>query len=447
MKKDVPHVLLINPWIYDFAAFDFWAKPLGLLMLGAILRRQGYAVSIIDCLDRFHPGMADGSKKGNFGKGHYFKTPVSKPKALYDVPRTYSRYGLPTWLFRQMLEDRPPPDVVLVTSLMTYWYPGVFTAIRMVRDRFPKVPVFLGGIYATLCREHAFQHSGADYIIEGEGETAVSEKIGRLTGFYGRGGFNREDFDTYPYPCMDLQSGISYIPLLTGRGCPFQCRYCASGVLSKSFSRRSPDHVVAEITYWHEKYGVIDFAFYDDALLVDSEDHILPILEKIVKKKLPVRFHTPNALHIRLLSQDIASLMFRAGFKTVRLGLETAFFSTRKTLDRKLGPMEFERAATHLKKAGFDRGTLGAYLLFGLPGQDIQELEASVHIVKACGVRPVLAQYSPIPHTALWDTAVASSRYDLASDPIFHNNSIFPCQKTPFSWTQIAHLKELTHGV
>ncbi|MGI9568270.1 MAG: B12-binding domain-containing radical SAM protein, partial [Desulfobulbia bacterium] len=53
--KNAPHALLVNPWIHDFAAYDFWAKPLGLLTLAALLRRHGYIVSYIDCLDRFHP--------------------------------------------------------------------------------------------------------------------------------------------------------------------------------------------------------------------------------------------------------------------------------------------------------------------------------------------------------------------------------------------------------
>ncbi|RLB98065.1 MAG: B12-binding domain-containing radical SAM protein, partial [Deltaproteobacteria bacterium] len=55
MKTDSPHILCINPWIHDFAAFDFWAKPLGILSIAAILREKGLRVSFIDCLDRFHP--------------------------------------------------------------------------------------------------------------------------------------------------------------------------------------------------------------------------------------------------------------------------------------------------------------------------------------------------------------------------------------------------------
>ncbi len=46
--------------------------------------------------------------------------------------------------------------------------------------------------------------------------------------------------------------------------------------------RRSPESVVEEIQYWHKKYGVVDFAFYDDALLVNAENHIIPILEGVM---------------------------------------------------------------------------------------------------------------------------------------------------------------------
>ena len=136
--------------------------------------------------------------------------------------------------------------------------------------------------------------------------------------------------------------------------------------------------------------------------------------------------------------------MFRAGFKTIQLGLETAFFDDREAMDIKVGPGEFQQAVGHLMDAGFEGEAIGAYLLYGLPGQDVAELEATIKMVKSCGVRPFLAQYSPIPHTALWPEAVKTSRYDLESDPILHNNSIFPCQKEPFSWEQVGYFKKLT---
>jgi hypothetical protein len=66
MKKDTPHILLINPWIHDFAAYDFWAKPLGLLTIAGILRLHGYEITYIDCLDRFHPELTPLPRGGNF---------------------------------------------------------------------------------------------------------------------------------------------------------------------------------------------------------------------------------------------------------------------------------------------------------------------------------------------------------------------------------------------
>jgi hypothetical protein len=70
-------------------------------------------------------------------------------------------------------------------------------------------------------------------------------------------------------------------------------------------------------------------------------------------------------------------------------------------------------------------------------------VERSIHAVQATDITPILAYYSPIPHTAMWPEAVAASRYDLAADPIFTNNSILPCQSETFNWGTISALKEL----
>jgi hypothetical protein len=67
---------------------------------------------------------------------------------------------------------------------------------------------------------------------------------------------------------------------------------------------------------------------------------------------------------------------------------------------------------------------------------------ASILRVKELGATPVLAQYSPIPGTALWPRAQATSRYDLTADPLFHNNSLFPCWPQ-FAWDRYARLKRL----
>lgn len=445
--SDSPHILLVNPWIHDFAAYDFWAKPLGLLSLGGILRDHGARVTYLDCLDRFHPlSEAAPSPAARCGRGPYLKAVIAKPPGLADIPRNYCRYGVsPEW-FHDDLKRLDPPDLVLVTSLMTYWYPGVREAIAAIKTVFPDVPLVLGGIYATLCPDHAQRTCGADRVATGPGEAALLPLMGDLIGWSPTPRFDPQNLDSLPRPALDLERRLEHVPILTSRGCPFRCAYCASHRLQPRMIRRSPASVVDEILYWHVDHWVRDFVFYDDALLLDADRHIVPLLEGVVDARVDVRFHTPNALHVREISRPLARLMYRAGFHTIRLGLETMVFDGRETMDRKVTEAEFVRTVRHLKAAGFGRDQVGAYLLAGLPGQDMAGVEASIAMVRQAGIAPVIAHYTPIPHTPMWNAAVAAARYDIASDPIFTNNAIFPCWSGAFSWESLSRLKDLTRA-
>ena len=417
---------------------------MGLLSLTSILRHHGYNVYYIDCLDRFHQKALKTDPHARYGRGPYLKTRIPKPDGLEDVSRNYSRYGIREEWFRDDLLSIPKPDLVLVTSLMTYWHQGVRHTVDIIKEIYPGTLVVLGGVYASLCQDHANVHSGADRVVTGPAAQHILKLTEKFTGFAVSPKYNPDNPDTYPYPAFDLQRKISYIPILTSTGCPFSCAYCASHFLNPKRALRSPESVVEEICYWHEKYDVIDFVFYDDALLIDAEKHAIPIFEKIIETGISMRFHTPNAVHVRCISDQTADLMYKAGFKTLRLGLETAAFEKRKDFDNKVTADEFMRAVACLNNAGFNKNQVGAYLLAGLPGQTIISIEDSIKTVKQNNITPVIAYYSPIPHTAMWKRAVASSRYELESDPVFTNNSILPCQHEPFSWESISYLKNLT---
>jgi len=77
---------------------------------------------------------------------------VPKPLPLHDIPRPYSRYGLLPEVFEQELRKIRKPSAILITSLMTYWYPGVRKAVSLVKKVHPGVPVILGG---DLCKGFA----------------------------------------------------------------------------------------------------------------------------------------------------------------------------------------------------------------------------------------------------------------------------------------------------
>jgi radical SAM superfamily enzyme YgiQ (UPF0313 family) len=435
-----PPLLLINPWIYDFAAYDFFARPLGLLYLAGWLRAQGYGVHFLDCLGAPH------ARTGPFGTGRYPKEIIPAPAALAGITRRYGRYGISEAAFRERLDRVPTPAAILVTSLMTYWYPGVAAAIRLARERFPGVPVILGGIYASLCPEHAQQHSGADRVVAGPGEAAILSILEEATGYAPPGpiGPDREDLDSRPYPALDLLDHPSFIPILTSRGCPLDCTYCASRQLQPTYRRRDPLAAAAELIYWQHRWGLVDAAFYDDALLLAAPEHLLVLLEDLANRGRSFRFHTPNGLHAGLITREVAGWLKRSNFATLRLGVETTALGEAR-LDAKLQAGELEAALAHLKEAGFATEEIGVYLLIGLPEQEESEVAASILRVKELGATPILAQYSPIPGTALWPRALACSRFDLTADPLFQNNSLFPCWPE-FSWDRYTRLKRLAAG-
>lgn len=426
-------ILLVSPWIHDFAAFDYWAKPLGLLHIASVLREEGFDVEIVDCLNDPAARTTEDTARRRYGRGPYRKEEIPKPPVLSWVPRRYSRYGITPDQFRKRLRGARRPDAILVTSGMTYWYPGVFESINIIRETLPGIPIALGGIYATLCPDHARAYSGADVVVEGDvldrnnkSSIFLKEILATLLGRDIPAFRSRHPSFQIQYPAFDILPSIDQVTLFTSRGCPYSCVYCASRALDGDFRERDPFSVVDEIEYWNNRYGIRDFSFYDDALMVNAERRLVPMLKEILRRNLECRFHCPNGMHLRGMNQTIAGLMYRSGFKTLRFGFETSRPQRQEIMGGKISNQEAEAAVEHLKWAGFRGEEIGFYLLCGLPGQERKEMEDTVEYVASLGVRPVIAEYSPVPRTALWPDALASSPLDLAGEPLYHNNSIFP---------------------
>ena len=450
-QASAPRALLINPWIYDFAAFDLWLKPLGLLYVAGYLRQYGYTLNLIDCLDRRNPQLLDLQGQTTprmkiYGTGKYFRRAIKKPEVLRDIPYPYRRYGIPEEIFCDMLANTPPPDVILVTSMMSYWYPAVFRAIELAKKQFPRVPIVLGGVYASLCPEHASVHSGADYIMPGLATERLLILLDRLIGLSRQGPYSPLDLCRIR-PAYDLYEHLDYVGILTSVGCPFRCTYCASQLLCPDFIQQDPDAIFREIAELSRLRNIRNFAFYDDALLMNFHKHLHPLLELLIQHKLNCNFHTPNGLHARYIDNESARLLFRAGFKTLRLSLETVNSNRQKQTGGKVTNDEFQQAVKALKQAGFHGDQIGVYLFVGLPGQTLEETEASIHYVHQQGLLVNLCEFSPIPGTREWEVLVLSSIVGPDDDPLLHNNSIFLYLKQRYRFEQIQALKNLVRAL
>jgi radical SAM superfamily enzyme YgiQ (UPF0313 family) len=442
------NILLINPWIYDFAAYDLWIKPLGLLYIAGLLRENGYHVHFIDCLNHSHPQLKEhvrikSPKRHVTGHGKFPQERIPKPQPLKGIRKNYHRYGITPDIFAYELQSFPSPDLILVTSMMTYWYPGVFEVIKITKQVFPGIPLILGGIYATLCPGHALT-SGADVAIAGPGEKQLPVLMHDFLGDEPSFLPDADDLDSLPYPALDLLPIKDQFPILTSRGCPYNCVYCASGLLASNFRQRNPDKVVDEIQFWHRRFGVSQFSVHDDALLENRDEMVIPMLKEIIKRRLTCQFHCPNGLHISQITPELSRLMHRAGFATIRFGFESSSPTTQSTTGGKVNNDQLQAAVRYLAEAGYRPADIGVYLLCGLPGQDASEVRDSIHYVQSHGARPIIAEYSPIPGTALWDAAVNGSHFDLTGEPLFHNNSLLPCSGEKFTPEIYHDLKMMT---
>lgn len=441
------NILLVNPWIFDFTAYDFWLRPLGLLSIASLLRNhKNIRLHLIDCLDRHHFLLKKKLKTKSDGRGPFPKEEIIKPSVLSEVPRKFSRYGIPIPLFLQQLELIPVPDLVLITCTMTYWYPGVQLVVELIRKKFGRVPVVLGGIYATLMPEHARRASGADIIFEGLGESdfisLVKEILGDVLDPHERYG----SFQDSPWPACDLLPDKDVLPVLTSRGCPFRCSFCASPLLFKDFEQRKISSVVSEIEYHYQEHGTRHFAFYDDALLLNKKDHIIPILKELSERKLPVSFHTPNGLHVREVDLELATLFREASFQSLFLSQESFDQKVLARASSKVSKGDLEIALAHLEGAGYRRRDINVYLMMGLPGQDVSAIKDSIRHVHRLGAVPSLAYFSPVPGTEEWQGLVNKGYLSQDADPLLHNKIAFIYLAGDISPRDFEEIKALASG-
>jgi radical SAM superfamily enzyme YgiQ (UPF0313 family) len=433
--------LLVNPYIYDFAAYDMWMMPLGLLHLGSILKNQGYEVKLIDLLCVDYDPQQFGVKRKSTGDGKLPSMVVDKPEPLMGIAKKYRRYGVPEEVFLKEIENLPEkPEAIFVTSKMTYWYPGVSYTISILRKSFPETKIVLGGTYAKILTEHAKSHSGADIVFAGDLED--TRLLSEFTGIKINCSCNRQNYYTMD---LSLLPSVRFLPLLSSLGCPFRCTYCASEKLFPKFVKFSPERVVEEILIFNDKFKVNDITIFDDAFLVNKE-HAKAILMGLLRAGVKFRIHTPNALHARYIDREFAELMKESGFYTLRLGLESSNPAFQNDSGGKVFNDEFTTAVKNLHSAGFKPEEIGVYVMCGLPFQKKDEVLNTLNFVVESGAKPKLVEYSPVPGTELFEKARACSPFDL-NEPLYHNNSILPCQWEGFTYNDYMELKNFTQKI
>ncbi|HOV39031.1 MAG TPA: hypothetical protein PLG79_09935, partial [Spirochaetales bacterium] len=209
VKKDRPLALLVVPPVYDFALYDLYLKPYGLLRIGRWLVEGGWDVVLVNGLDYTDPDTASRMgfpRRKPDGTGKFFRSVVETPAPLKGLiqarisrgewKKHFARYGIDREVFLHRLRKlegensqiRPlsrayksrRPDLIFLATGMTYWYPGAEEAAFLCKELYPEVPLIVGGVYATLLPEHCHKITRADLVVSGENITPLSDFLSQM---------------------------------------------------------------------------------------------------------------------------------------------------------------------------------------------------------------------------------------------------------------------------
>lgn len=429
-------ILFINPPVYDFSAYDLWAKPVGFLKIIDVFVKNGFEIFYFDFMDRNHRFYENlKRKKEKFGCGKYYFEIIEKPQVYKDVPRRYKRFGLPEKIFYEFIGKIGEIDFIFISSGMTYWVLGIKEIVEICKKVYPSTPIILGGIYATFCYYDA-EKLPVNMVFRGKD---IQKFINDFSTAFNLNIKIPEKI----FPYWDVYEKLDYLVVKTSYGCPFSCYYCGIKQIEPEYFKREKEKVIEEIIKNVEKFHISDIAFYDDALLFDFGNHLFPIISEILKYKKNLRFHTPNGLNPRFITKEVVEFLKFANFKTLRLSLETIEEKRMKESSFKVNFSEFEKSIKYLIDAGFEKEDLGVYILAGLPGQSPYKVMETIKILKNYPCKIKIAEYSPIPGTV--DFEIARKLYPELpiEDPLYQNNSIFPLWNFENKWEIINQIKNL----
>jgi anaerobic magnesium-protoporphyrin IX monomethyl ester cyclase len=380
-------VLLINPPQTFYPGSDPPAGnlPLGLMYIAAVLQKNGYTVEI---LDAFITGRAIEEKK----TGDEFTI------------------GLPFDQIAIEIGSRKP-DIVGIAGPFTSQIGNAIKVSEATKQANPKILTVIGGPHVTLVpKEFLEETKTADIVVMGEGEYAMLEiaqyfegkkKLSAIKGIAYRDDAKivvndrrpfLENLDELPYPAYDLvdmerylnpPKGIGYrsfqnraISMITSRGCPFNCCFCAVHLhMGIGFRAHSANYVLDHIQFVVDKYKVKNIFFEDDNLTMDLK-RFEAICDGIIERRIRIGWETPNGVRADRLTMELLKKMKKSGVKSIFVGVESG---DQQILDKivckSLDLNKVVEFAKNSQKLGLKTG---AFYIIGFPGETKDKMQRTV---------------------------------------------------------------------
>ena len=274
------------------------------------------------------------------------------------------------------------PELVGI-STASIGYKMAYSIVDAIKTHYPKLPVVIGGSYASTVHTKVLQDTRADFAVYGEGEHAFLDIASGIEprdvrGLIWRDGeeitmnpppkfFN--DLDNLPYPNYDkfeLDKMLEKrIPIVSSRGCPNRCTFCSIQlVMGYPFRTRSPENVVNELKYWYNR-GYDTFEFSDDNFTFNMP-RAEKICDLIVESGMKLKLIFGNGLRADRVNEQLLTKLKQAGTVWIGYGLETSDELGLQLLKKDLHVDQLRSAVEHTKRLGIE---CQIHFIIGNPGE------------------------------------------------------------------------------
>lgn len=376
----INRVLLIMPnlsWKIDFDVQK--DPPMGILSVAAILEKRGLNVGIVD------------ANAGNLSVDAIMQKIQEFKPELIGISCNYS----------------PLNNISLILA-------------QKAKELNSDIIVVLGGNHATASYQYLLKKGmkNIDYIVRGQGEKILLNLINALnskmktdevkgTAYWSNGQIittaNEEilnDLDELPLPAYHLLDMKQYdrYNIISSRGCPYNCNYCASNIIHKRVKYRSPQRIIEEIEHLINNYGYKHFWFSDDTF-TSNYKHTSELLDLMIERKLDISWSCLT--RVNKTQKDLLEKMKKAKCKYISYGVESGDPDMLKKMDKRIELEEVKNALSLTKQVGIDTYT---FFLIGYPGETLESVQKSFDLIKE--VKPTGVSFAvviPLPGTKLWD--------------------------------------------
>lgn len=300
------------------------------------------------------------------------------------------------------------PDAVGITATTNNRLEAI-QLCNAIREK-SNVLIFVGGPHFTPTARDALEKvKSIDVVVRREGEITTLEMLeayNRKRGFYDIPGISFrgedgkivenaerpfiQDLDTIPMPAYHLFPLNKYnarlegeyqspntIGVVSSRGCPYDCNFCANNALwRRSLRTRNPEKFVDEIEFLYDKYGYRSFDIWDDTMTI-KKPHVKGICEEILRRKLDIKWYARS--RVDSVNKEILGLMKEAGCVSMGFGVESGSPRILKSIQKGITiPV-----VKSIIKASADLGFYTkAFFILSLPGEEQEDVTASLSLIK-----------------------------------------------------------------